>query len=178
MRHPLDIFHHCPRCGCEGFVVNNEKSKRCNECGFVLYFNAIAAVVAVIVNERGELLVARRGKEPAKGTLDLPGGFVDSFETGEEAVVREVFEESGLQVTETKYIFSLPNKYLYSGFEEHTLDLFFLCKTNGAHLPVAADDVEELLWVPLTALEPASFGLESIRKGVSILKEKINEIIK
>ena len=84
MKHPLDIFGYCPRCGKGGFAINDFKSKRCSGCGFTLYFNAIAAAVAVIVNERGELLVSRRAKEPAKGTLDLPGGFIDSFETGEE----------------------------------------------------------------------------------------------
>ena len=178
MSHPLDIFRYCPCCGKEGFAVNDEKSKRCCGCGFVLYFNAIAAVVAVIVNEKGELLVARRGKEPAKGTLDLPGGFADSMETAEEAVVREIAEECGLRVVETKYLFSLPNRYIYSGFEEHTLDLFFLCRTESAALPVANDDVSELLWMPVENVEPQLFGLESIRKGVSILKERINEIIK
>lgn len=172
MIHPLDIFRHCPVCGKEGFAVNNVKSKRCNGCGFVLYFNAISATVAVIMNEKKEILVARRAKEPAKGTLDLPGGFVDSFETAEEAVAREVLEESGMRVTGTEYLFSLPNKYLYSGFEEHTLDMFFLCNVEPGDSPVANDDVEELCWMALDDLEPKFFGLQSIRRGIEILKEK------
>ncbi len=177
MKHPLDIFGYCPRCGTEGFAINDFKSKRCPKCDFVLYFNAAAATVAVIVNDRGELLVARRAKEPAKGTLDLPGGFVDSFETGEEAVTREVLEETGLAVSETKYLFSLPNKYIYSGFEVHTLDLFFLCRIEATELPKANDDVAELFWMPTENIDPALFGLQSISKGVAILKEKIKEII-
>jgi len=176
MKHPLDIFGYCPRCGKEGFAINDFKSKRCPGCGFTLYFNAIAAAVAVIVNNRGELLVSRRAKEPAKGTLDLPGGFIDSFETGEEGIAREVLEESGLRVTEVKYLFSLPNTYLYSGFEEHTLDLFFLCRTAEGDTPTAADDVEELLWIPIENINPELFGLQSIRKGITILKERIKEI--
>lgn len=178
MSHPLDIFRHCPVCGKEGFAVNNVKSKRCDGCGFVLYFNAISATVAVIMNEKGEILVARRAKEPAKGTLDLPGGFVDSFETAEEAVAREVLEESGMRVTGVKYLFSLPNKYVYSGFEEHTLDMFFLCATEAGDTPVANDDVEELEWMALDKIEPELFGLQSIRRGIELLKEKKNEIIK
>ncbi len=176
MKHPLDIFGYCPRCGKEGFEVNDFKSKRCNGCGFTLYFNAIAAAVAVIVNDKGELLVSRRAKEPAKGTLDLPGGFIDSFETGEEGIAREVLEETGLKVAETRYLFSLPNTYLYSGFEEHTLDLFYLCRMTAGSTPVAADDVEELLWIPANEIAPEQFGLRSIRKGVTIIKEKIKEI--
>ena len=81
--------------------------------------------MALIRNAKGEILVARRGKEPAKGTLDLPGGFVDNYETGEEAVAREVMEETGLKVDEVKYLFSLPNIYPYSGIVVHTLDQFY-----------------------------------------------------
>jgi mutator protein MutT len=176
MSHPLDIFRHCTVCGKEGFAINNVKSKRCEGCGFVLYFNAISATVAVIMNEKDEILVARRAKEPAKGTLDLPGGFADSMETAEEAVTREVLEESGLRVTETKYLFSLPNKYLYSGFEEHTLDMFFLCRVESGNCPIADDDVEELAWMSLDDIRPELFGLQSIRRGIELLKEKKNEI--
>lgn len=176
MRHPLDIFKFCPKCGSRHFEVNNFKSKKCNDCGFVLYFNAIAATVAIIMNEKGEILVAKRAKEPAKGTLDLPGGFADSMETAEEGVAREVAEETGLQVTETRYLFSLPNKYLYSGFEEHTLDLFFLCTTEGGSLR-ADDDVEELQWIAIEEVDPTLFGLQSIRKGIEIFKTTYKNIV-
>ena len=87
MHHPLELFKYCPKCGSSAFVENNEKSKRCEDCGFVYYFNASSATVAFILNEQGELLVCRRAKEPKKGTLDLVGGFVDRFETGEDCRV-------------------------------------------------------------------------------------------
>ena len=86
MAHPLHQFRFCPKCGSSQFAENNEKSKKCADCGFVYYFNSSAAVVAVIENAAGEILVARRAKDPAKGTLDLPGGFIDMHETAEEAV--------------------------------------------------------------------------------------------
>ena len=126
--HPLALFKYCPKCGSAHFLENNEKSKRCLDCGFVYYFNPSAATVAFILNQKEELLVCRRGKEPAKGTFDLSGGFLDMYETGEQGIAREVLEETGLEVTETNYLFSIPNTYLYSGFLVHTLDQFFLCK--------------------------------------------------
>ena len=108
MEHPLSQFKHCPKCGSAHFEVNNEKSKRCCDCGFVYYFNPSSATVALIMNERNELLVCRRAKEPAKGTLDLPGGFIDMAETGEEGVAREVKEETGMEVKKAEFSFPCP----------------------------------------------------------------------
>ena len=81
MEHPLSQFRYCPKCGSEHFDIHNEKSKQCKDCGFVYYFNPSSASVALILNKQNELLVCRRAKEPAKGTLDLPGGFIDMAET-------------------------------------------------------------------------------------------------
>lgn len=165
--HPLELFKFCPVCGSPHFKIHNEKSKKCADCGFVYYFNSSAATVAFILNGKGELLVCRRGKEPAKGTLDLSGGFIDMFETGEQGVAREVKEETGLVVTEAKYLFSLPNTYLYSGFLVHTLDQFFLCQVEDDHLIKAMDDVADAWWMPLDKVNPNDFGLDSVRKGVA-----------
>lgn len=164
--HPLEQFHYCPKCGSSHFNINNEKSKKCADCGFVYYFNSCAATVAFILNENNELLVCRRAKEPAKGTLDMTGGFIDMHETGEEGVAREVKEETGLAVTEAKYLFSLPNLYEYSGFTVHTLDMFFLCKVKDTSILDAKDDVADSFFMPLDKINPEEFGLGSIRKGV------------
>jgi mutator protein MutT len=168
--HPLDIFRYCPVCGSPNFVTNNEKSKRCADCGFVYFFNPSGATVAVIVNERDELLVVRRAKEPAKGTLDLPGGFLDCAETAEEGVAREVFEETGLEVEQCDYLFSIPNIYPYSGLDVHTMDLFFLCRVKGTQEAKAMDDAESLAWIPWGQIMPQEFGLLSVRKGIIRLK--------
>ena len=174
--HPLEQFKYCPKCGSSHFEVHNEKSKHCDDCGFTYYFNSSAATVAFILNHRNELLVCRRAKEPAKGTLDLSGGFIDMNETGEEGVAREVMEETGLTVIDTEYLFSLPNTYLYSGFLVHTLDLFFLCKVADDTRLRAMDDVADSFWMPLDSIYPEEFGLDSVRRGVTrFLKEYANK---
>lgn len=165
--HPLSKFRFCPACGSHHFEINNQASKKCTDCGFTYYFNPRAATVALIRNGKGELLVARRAKDPAKGTLDLPGGFVDSYETGEEAVAREVLEETGLVTDSVRYLFSLPNIYPYSGMDIHTLDLFFECRIGNLGAVKAMDDVAALMWLAPDEIDPEQFGLQSIRKGVA-----------
>lgn len=172
MKHPFEQFRYCPKCGSSDFVIRNEKAKQCNTCGFVYYFNSSAATVAFILNPKNELLVCRRAKDPAKGTLDLPGGFIDMFETGEEGVIREVREETGLIVKEAIYQFSLPNLYIYSGFEVHTLDMFFLCKVDDTTHIEAMDDVADCSFIPVEEIDTEEFGLISIKKGLRVFLEK------
>ena len=164
--HPLDKFHFCPVCGSPQFSVNNFKSKHCQSCGFTYYANPCSATAAFILNERGELLVARRGKEPAKDTLDLPGGFVDMDETVEQGMRREIREETGLDVDQLTYLFSIPNRYLYSGMTIHTIDMFFEVHVSSSVRPVAADDAAALSWMPLDQVRPEDFGLHSISQAV------------
>lgn len=172
MPHPLDKFIFCPKCGSSHFKINNEKSKKCHDCGFVYYFNSSASTVGIIINNKEELLVARRAKEPAKGTFDLPGGFVDLYETGEEAIMREIKEETQLIVTRASYLFSIPNTYEYSNFLVHTLDLFYHCEVND-YKPLSAQyDVESLEFIPLQKLRVEDFGLHSIQQGIKRLKDK------
>lgn len=123
-----------------------------------------------MINSKREILVATRKENPAKGTFDLPGGFVDLDETAEEAVVREVYEETGLKTDKLTYLFSLPNTYNFSDFEVQTTDMFFLCSIEDDANFIAADDVSDLHFIALSELNPSNFGLQSIRKGIEKLQ--------
>lgn len=169
--HPLSLFKYCPKCGSNRFVENNFKSKRCEDCGFIYYFNTCSSTIGLIVNENNELLVATRAHEPAKGTLDLPGGFVDLYENGEEAVTREIKEETNLNVTEVRYLYSLTNIYKYSGFDVHTLDLVYLCKVKDTEGLKAEDDVSKLEFIKIPELKPEQFGLDSVREVIKKIQK-------
>ena len=169
--HPLAQFKYCPKCGSDRFVENNFKSKRCEDCGFIYYYNTCSSTIALIINKDKELLVATRAHEPAKGTLDLPGGFVDMNETGEEAVVREIKEETNLNVECVKYLFSITNDYEYSGFMVQTLDLVFLCDVKNTENIKAEDDVAKLQFIKITELNPGLFGLHSVKEVIKKIQK-------
>lgn len=170
MTHPLSSFHYCPRCGAADFQVHDARSKRCGACGFIYYLNPSSAVACFIRDREGRLLVVRRRCEPAKGTLDLPGGFAELDETLEEALQREVSEETGLTLRSFRYLFSLPNRYTFSGFVVHTLDAFFEGEVDSFDEVKVADDAAEALVLTPDAIRPEQFGLDSIRKALYKLK--------
>lgn len=179
--HPLATFHYCPRCGSSHFAEHDARAKRCADCGFTYYANASASTVAVILRpspvggDAQELLVARRAYEPARGTLDLPGGFVDPGETAEAGVVREVREETGAEATVRELLFTIPNAYPYSGHVVHTCDLFFRVDIPADASLHALDDAADLFWLPLADVRPEHFGLNSIRQGVERLLHLLRE---
>ena len=165
-----ETFDYCPRCGADRLEAHGVKAQHCQSCGFTYYHHPSAAVALLLRDRRGRLIVATRGKEPAKGTLDLPGGFVDKGETGEEAAQRELYEESGLRLPTEQFVyaFSLPNSYLYSGFLVPTLDLFYIVQLPSEMPAVRAmDDVAQLSWLAPAEIDPSRFGLISIRQGIA-----------
>lgn len=164
--HPLEKFEYCPICGSHHFVANGATSKKCENCGFEYFMNPSASNVAIIKNSKGDILVERRKQEPAKGMLDLPGGFTQIGETSEEGVRREVMEETGLSVTSSTYLFSLPNVYRYSGIDIHTLDMFYLCEVKDDSVATAGDDAAECMWLKPDDIHTEQFGLRSVRWGL------------
>ena len=94
------------------------------------------------------------------------GGHFEGKESPEECLLREVKEETGMEVCRTEYLFSLPNRYLYSDFEVHTLDLFYRCQVERFDGLMANDDAAEVFFIPLDRVNPDEFGLNSIRRGV------------
>ena len=70
----------------------------CHSCGNTNYLNPIPVVVLLVPVGDG-LVVARRNIEPRKGTLVLPGGYLDLGDTWQEGAQRELFEETGIQIS-------------------------------------------------------------------------------
>ncbi|MDR1929241.1 MAG: NUDIX domain-containing protein [Treponema sp.] len=127
------MFKYCPSCGSKNIVFERNKVFKCPDCGFSYYHNIAAATGCVIAaGDRIVLLV--RGKEPCKGKLDLPGGFVDLGEGALEGLRREIREELGWtppEEAEFTFFSSFANVYPYKNIVYNTCDLFFTLSAPG-----------------------------------------------
>ncbi|MGA3030428.1 MAG: NUDIX hydrolase [Candidatus Limnocylindrales bacterium] len=92
----------CSRCGGElkfGPITGEERDRlACPGCGFVFYVNPRLVVTTLPINDRGEVMLIRRGIAPGYNKWAQPGGFLEIDETVREAAIRETLEETGLQV--------------------------------------------------------------------------------
>lgn len=93
-------INYCAHCGSDEIEkkdVDGRERAVCLSCGRVYYRNPIPSIVGVSIIDK-ELLLVKRGVEPDIGSWCLPGGFMEMGETTEEAVKRELFEETGVKV--------------------------------------------------------------------------------
>lgn len=170
--HPHSVFKFCPKCGGTNFTSHNFKAQKCSDCNFVFYTNAAAAVAAIILNEKDEVLLTVRAFDPGKGMLDLPGGFVDPGESVETALHREILEELHLEITETEYFGSFPNEYVYGGILYYTIDLVYICKIKDLQQIQVADDVVGYEFHSVNSAIIEKVGLHSIKKILEAYSEK------
>lgn len=137
----------------------------------------IAGVGAVILREDAEkgplVLLIRRGQEPLKGEWSLPGGAVELGETLEEAICREVLEETGLVVEPVDVIeaFDRISRDQEGRVHYHYVLVDFLCQVvsdaQAEPLVACSTDAIEARWASkdeLNGLTPLT--IEVIRKGM------------
>jgi NAD+ diphosphatase len=163
--HPSTAYPHCPKCGVGGFTSTGGNRLWCASCDFAWYFNVAAAVDVIIRNATGEILMTRRAREPHKGKLDLPGGFVDSGESLEEAARREVLEEVGFVLQDLTYLGSFPNDYAFGGVIYHALDVVMTAEVNTGALSIG-DDVASARFMSPHAIDLSDVGLDSTRAAL------------
>lgn len=141
-----DRARFCLRCGARlGWrrePDDDRPHRTCPACGWTFYDNPRPCVGALIVRA-GKALLARRAREPYLGWWDIPGGFMEAGETPEEALAREVLEETGLQARAFRLLGIFPDTYGKEGAP--TLNLHYLVEVDDGE-PTPQSDVAELRW--------------------------------
>ena len=118
--------------------------------------------------DRGRILLVRRGRPPFRGMWALPGGFVEPNETVEQAVARELQEETGLRGAAGRIV------GVYSGPDRDprrpTTTVAFLIR-GRVRPPSAGDDAAGAAWLPVRAARPLAFDHERIvRDALRLLR--------
>jgi ADP-ribose pyrophosphatase YjhB (NUDIX family) len=103
--------------------------------------------VGALIFRRGSVLLVERGREPLKGYWSLPGGLVETGEKLEDAIRREVQEETGLRVQPLRMfeIFERIIRDADGRIEFHYVLLDYVCKVVGGEAR-AGDDVSRVEW--------------------------------
>jgi 8-oxo-dGTP diphosphatase len=111
--------------------------------------SVIPCVGAVVTDERGRLLMIQRGHEPGAGLWSIPGGRIEPGETDAQALVREMLEETSLQVKVNSFIGSVQRP----GLGGAVVDIRDYAVTVTGGTLRAGDDAADARWV--TAAEMA-----------------------
>lgn len=166
---PFAFFRHCPRCGQAAgppATVPVPCRFRCVACAFQYFFNPTVAVAVFLRRDDGRALFIRRAKDPGRGLLAPPGGFIDIGETAEDAARREVLEEVGLEFAELAFLCSAPNEYTYGEVSYPVLDLFFVARALSTNGRLAPDEVAECVWLDPIGVEPGTMAFPSMRNAL------------
>ena len=163
-------FRFCPACGKRLSVPDDEGGARCDACGRSWYRQSAPTVGCAIV-KNGKVLVTVRAREPEKGKVDVPGGFLHAGEDPIEGLKREIREELGIEIEAdvTDCLSMVAHRYGAEG--DFVLALGFAARLVAGE-PSASDDVEDVKWVGLDDLERLDFAWDHDRELVKKVLEK------
>ena len=139
----LHGWRFCPRCTTELDVGDGRA--RCPACGFTAYAHSAPTANALVEDEEGRVLLARRAVEPDLGKWDVIGGFLEEHEHPLDGLRREVLEETGLEVEPVDFVGATVDWYGDGPDAAATLNLVWAVRIVAGE-PAPADDVAELRW--------------------------------
>lgn len=134
----------CGRCGLPLESRIAERAKECPQCG-LLHFPRLAPAIIVLV-ERGNQLLLARSRHFMPGMYSVLAGFVEPGESLEEAVVREVKEEVGIEIKDIKYFGSQPWPF------PHSLMIGFTATYAGGKISLDDKEIEDAGWYSVEKL--------------------------
>ena len=153
-----DQAKHCPLCGDELRTsdTGGRARMRCRSCAFVLYSNPASAAAGVVFNSEGHVLLVRRAIEPFQGYWALPAGYQEIDEDPIATVVREVYEEAGVEV-EVHGLLDL--MFVCNDPRKPANVAVYLCHATGGALRPGEEETEAA-WFSLDKL-PSQIGFDN-----------------
>ncbi|MEU4891369.1 NAD(+) diphosphatase [Streptomyces sp. NPDC044780] len=156
------LHRFCSRCGERTTIAAAGHIRRCPACGAEHYPRTDPAVIMLVTDERDRALLGRQVHWP-EGRFSTLAGFVEPGESIEQAVVREVAEEAGVEVGEVEYVASQPWPFPSS------LMLGFMARATSSHIQVDGEEIHEARWFSRDELRAAIESGEVLPpSGISI----------
>lgn len=160
----VDDWRFCQRCA--SALSHADERVECEACGFVGHANPEPTACAFVVDDEGRLLLVRRASDPHRGTWDLPGGFLREAEHPLDALVRELREETGLDVEPADFVGVWTDRYGDAGDARATLNLYWTARVVSGEAE-AADDAAELRWFEASELpDDSEIGFANVRDAI------------
>ena len=166
---PTEPYKFCPADGTRLEDPRPSGGVTCPLCGRSWYRNSAPSVGAAIV-EDGRALVTVRAREPEKGRLDVPGGFLEVGEHPVDGLVREAREELGVEIEVAGNPVLLAT-HTYGANGGYVLAIGFRARITGGEIS-PTDDVAEVRWVSAEELDSLDFAWEHDREMVRAALEE------
>jgi NAD+ diphosphatase len=150
------VHTHCPRCGAVTVPEQAGHSRRCPVDGSEHFPRLDPAVIMLVTDPDDRCLLARNAQWPER-RVSILAGFVEPGESAEQAVAREVLEETGISVNGVRYVGSQPWPM------PHSLMLGFRARASGSlQIVVDSEEIAEARWFSRNDLR-ASVGSGEIK---------------
>ena len=145
----------CSQCGqaVATRVVDDRPRTVCPACDTIFYENPLPVAASILMNERREVLLVKRKRDPHRGKWCLPMGFAEMRETIAEAALRELKEETGVQARVLRLMDA--DSFTSDFYGELLIVTFELEKTGGNEQP--GDDAEDVRYFPFGTHPPLAF---------------------
>ena len=137
----------------------------CQKCDEIFYLNPLPVVSTIVTNDRKEVLLVLRKKQPNKGMWCLPMGFVEIDETIETAALRELEEEAGIK---GRIVRLLDAQTSHSSFYGNVIILCYEAEQVAGEIK-AGDDAEDARFFPMNDLPELAF--EANKKAIREYQE-------
>jgi ADP-ribose pyrophosphatase YjhB (NUDIX family) len=164
-------YRWCPRCREELEISEVEEKIRphCKACGFVFYQNPAPAAGAMLVKD-GKILLVQRSISPGKGDWCIPAGFTEWNEHPQQTTIREIKEETGLDVRITG-IFDI-----FMGMDDprtHAVLVLYHADIVGGRL-LAGDDAVDAQYFSFDDLPP-NIAFQAHRDALALYRKRYLE---
>ena len=167
----------CRRCGSKLSTTDNHVYVCKNK--HTLYLNSAPAVSVAFMSPDNKIILSIRAHEPFKGGLDFIGGFVDGSESFEQALEREIKEETGLDPSDYgpfTYLTSAFGIYPFGGEDCPILSTFYTTRLLTDKPLIPSDDVAEIVTMSIDDIDPNDAGGDDIKTCLNLLKARSEEM--